>query len=562
MLIGIDVGGTFTDGAIYNDNHIINWSKEKTDNDNLADSLLKVLDNLLVNINGDEIQRVVLSTTLVTNLITTDSGPRTALVLLPGPGLPLASYEMVPDTYFLRGSIDFRGNETEAVDKNAINEIIRQISALGITRIAIAGKFANRNNCHELLVKEMFAEKYPQGLAIASSEITQALNFPRRAYTAYLTAMTIEKWNYFLDNLHQAIAQRGITAPVHILKADGGTLPLQSARTSPCETIFSGPAASTMGGMALTQNESLNSVVLDIGGTTTDISLIIDGLPLYASKGARVNHRFTHIRSFAVRSIPLGGDSVLRAVNEKVQIGRDRVGPAACFGGEYATIMDAFNYLYQMNIGSPSNSRDKLAVIADAINLPIIDLCREVIDTALEYLQSEITAMFKEWEQEPAYRVWEIVNRQPFQLDRIIGIGAAAPVIIPVLADKMSINYLVHEYSAIANALGSAVSRPTLTVSIHLDTQAAFYAAEPGAVQKKLTEKKNWQMDDVKQLVKNHLQEMALQRGMENYADEAQFFREEQFNVIRGWDRLGKMFDVGIQITPGFINEFKGVLDQ
>jgi N-methylhydantoinase A/oxoprolinase/acetone carboxylase beta subunit len=561
VLIGIDVGGTFTDGVVYHRNQILNWAKEATDSDNLAHSLLAVLDKLLMDIQFDEIERIVLSTTLVTNLITTDSGPRTALILIPGYGLPFDSYDMAPDSFFLKGCIDFRGNELEAPDYNEINDMIRHLQEMDITRVAVAGKFANRNNSHERLVQHIFAEKFPQAQVIISSQTAQQLNFPRRAYTAYLTARTIEMWNDFLDSLLKALADREIKAPVHILKADGGTMPLDAARNSPCETIFSGPAASTMGGLAITTGESKNSVVLDIGGTTTDISLIIGGQPLHASKGAKINEQYTHVKSFAVRSIPLGGDSVLRVKGDSLQIGPDRVGPAACFGGGSATVTDAFNYIYDLDIGSVSDSRDKLQMVAVSLNIPLTDLCHQVIQVILERLKNAISAMFKEWEQEPAYKVWEVVNRKPFQLDRIIGIGAASQVIIPILGADMKIEHFLHHCSPIANALGSAVSRPTLTVHVHGDTQADLYTVEPGGKQGQLGKKRSWQLEDIKELASRHLEELALSSGLASYAREAQFFREEQFNVIRGWDRLGKMFEVGIQITPGFIEEFKGVTE-
>ncbi len=559
MLIGIDVGGTFTDGVVVDNGRITVFAKEATDEQNLSVTLLKVLDKLLKDQDTANISRVVLSTTLVTNLIVTDSGPRTALLLMPGFGLPYESYELAPDTYFLKGCVDFRGNEISPPDQDEIRSVINKIKELDIRDIAVAGKFSNRNQQHELLIKTLLAEYYPQASTVISAQISQLLNFPRRAFTAYLTAKTSKKWNQFIDHMQQAIHERHIQAPIHILKADGGTMTLDTARALPCETILSGPAASTMGGMALTMNDGKNSVVLDVGGTTTDISLIIAGQPLYASQGARINDKLTHIKSFAVKSIALGGDSVLRPEGDEIRIGPERKGPAACFGGEYVTVTDAFNYLFEMNIGDPGLSAEKLSPIAIATKLPLPEFCQLVVDKTISRLKETINSMFKEWEQEPAYRVWEVVNRRTFQLDRIIGIGAAAEAILPKLAEEMKIDCFLHYYSPVANALGSAVARPTLTVNMHADTQADLFTIDPGGIQGSLSKNKNLQLDDVKEIARQYLQELAAARGMGSYAAEAQFTREEQFNVIRGWDRLGKLFEVGMQITPGFIAEFKGV---
>jgi len=559
MLIGIDVGGTFTDGVVFDNGRVSVFAKEATDDENLSQTLLNVLDKLLIDQDVNKIDRVVLSTTLVTNLTVTDSGPRTALILMSGYGLPQDTYNLAPDTYFLKGCMDFRGNEITPPDKEEICQVIKQLKDNDIKRIAIAGKFSNRNQRHELFVKAELAEQFPEAEAVISSRIAQQLNFPRRAFTAYLTARTSEKWNNFIDHMQQALKERQIKAPIHILKADGGTMPLETARENPCETIFSGPAASTMGGLALTWKDVKNSVVLDIGGTTTDISLIIAGQPLYASQGARINGKLTHIKSFAVKSVPLGGDSVLRLDNDILHIGPERKGPAACFGGEYAAVTDAFNYLYKLNIGEPVLSEEKLALLALPMNLPLTEFCQLVTKETLTRLKTNIDAMFKEWEQEPAYRVWEIVNRQEFHLDRIIGIGAAAEAIIPKLASDMQIDHMLHEYSPVANALGSAVARPTLAVNMHADTQADLYSIEPGGIQGRLNKNKDLQLEDVKEITRQYLLDLAVARGLGSYAREAQFTMEEQFNVIRGWDRLGKLYEVGMQIKPGFIDEFEGV---
>ena len=129
--------------------------------------------------------------------------------------------------------------------------------------------------------------------------------------------------------------------------------------SSTLETVFSGPAASTMGAVALSRDQK-NSVVVDIGGTTTDISLVIAGDPLYASKGARIENHYTHIDAFAVRSIALGGDSVIRCRENSIKVSPIRVGPAACFGGSEPTVTDAFNVYYKLGVGDAGRSQELL----------------------------------------------------------------------------------------------------------------------------------------------------------------------------------------------------------
>ncbi|HEY3278216.1 MAG TPA: hydantoinase/oxoprolinase family protein [Syntrophorhabdaceae bacterium] len=557
MLIGIDVGGTYTDGVLFSDGAVVHSVKSPTDETDLKATLLLVLDELLAHGIRDEVHRVVLGTTLITNLLATGQGERTALLLMPGSGLPYGSYRICPETYFLKGGIDFRGREIDPPDKKEIELVLREVDRAGILRVAVAGKFSHRNDSHEKFVRERIGELYPAMEVCLSNEVSGRLNFPRRAVTCYYTAMTMREWNRFADGIEAAIRDRIPSCEVHILKADGGTTTLEGSRKRPCETVFSGPAASTMGAMALSR-ETLNSVVVDMGGTTSDICLLIDGRPLNASKGATIEGRLTHVSSFAVHSIALGGDSSLRMEDGSLRVGPLRLGPAVCFGGDTPTVTDAFNVLMDLNLGDIKASRTKIEALAAEAGQSVEALCLAVADRVTSTLKDAIRRMFTEWEDEPAYKVWEVVNKRKFVLHRVIGIGAAAPAIIPLLSRELGVDYFLHPYSPVANALGAAVSRPTLAMEVHVDTQKRTYSGAPGGFSGPVKER-DYQVHDAVKLARMLLAELSRQRRLSVYSEDAQVYLEEQFNMIRGMGLAGKLFDVGIQITPGFIEEFKGV---
>lgn len=556
-LIGIDVGGTYTDGVLFSEGSVVHSVKHRTDEDDLEGTLLLILDDLLAHTQAKDVKRIVLSTTLVTNLLATGRGERTALILLPGKGLPNSAYDISPDTYFLKGWVDFRGRQIEAPDPGEIEDTLKKIHASGIERVAIAGKFSNRNDAHEKALKRTAESLYPHMDVCTSNEISGRLNFPRRAVTCYYTAMTIRDWNRFADDMEAAITARVPHCELHILKADGGTTTLAASRKRPCETVFSGPAASTMGTLALSR-EKLNAVSIDIGGTTSDISLLIEGQPLYASRGALIAGHLTHINSFAVSSIALGGDSTVHAADGKLEIGPMRLGPAACLGGEVPTVTDAFNIMSGLGLGNAQASHTALSTIAARLNMPLDTLCRSIADRVVERLEQSIEDMFRLWEDEPAYKVWEVVHKREFHLHQVIGIGAAAPAIVPMLAERMKVPHFIHHLSPVANALGAALARPTLAVEVHVDTGRETYSGSPGGLSGKV-DKRNYQLKDARELAQACLKQVCADRGLADYADDAQIYSEEQFNVIRGWEQEGKLFDVGIQISPGFIREFKGV---
>ncbi|HAR94559.1 MAG TPA: hydantoinase [Deltaproteobacteria bacterium] len=560
MLIGIDVGGTYTDGVLFSDGSLSHSVKHPTDEGDLKNSLLGVLDELLADGCGKSVKRVVLGTTLVTNLLATRRTERTALMLVPGSGMPFSTYDDIsPDTYFLKGGIDFRGREIEPLDREEVLDVLGKINGAGIGRVAVAGKFSNRNDKHEAAIKQLISERFPHMEVCTSNAISGQLNFPRRAVTCYYTAMTTREWNHFADGIGAAIEARLPGCELHILKADGGTTTLEDSRKRPCETMFSGPAGSTVGALALCR-EPLNSVVVDIGGTTSDISLLIAGQPLYASKGACVGGRLTHIHSFAVDSIAIGGDSPVTEESGRVMVGTRRLGAAACFGGEIPTVTDAFNVLMNLSIGNAQASNAKLTSLAERSGQSLEELCRSVQDHVVGALKERITHLFHQWENEPAYRVWEVVHQRKFVLQQIIGIGAAAPMIVPALARDMGVNCFLHRYSPVANALGAAVARPTLAVAVHVDTQKQTCTISPGGLSRTIDDRVS-QMPNIRELARSLLKEIGLERGLGEYSSEAQFYLEEQFNVIRGPKLVGKIFDVGIQIAPGLVHGYEGVAE-
>jgi len=558
LLIGIDVGGTYTDGVIFDQGEIKASTKASTDSEDIKGSVLRVLEQLLGARNPQDIQRVVLGTTLVTNILATGRGEPAGLLLLPGYGLPHDAYSISPHTWYLKGAVDFRGREIEPLDQKELAEALRAISAKGLSRVAVAAKFANRNSKHEQEIREYILENYPDIKVSISSEVSGKLNFPRRAVTTYFTAMTLSEWNKFADEIESALQQRGIDTSADILKADGGTVSLASSRIMPCETVFSGPAASTMGALALNRDK-LNSVVIDVGGTTSDISLIIDGEPLYAAKGAVIENHLTHVNAFAVRSLALGGDSPIIVVNGIPELSPIRQGPAACFGGQVPTVIDAFNIHYALNIGDAEASQVKLASMAGDHALSLDQMTAVIVEKVTERLMKAIEEMFSQWEKEPAYKVWEVIHRRKFELQQLIGIGAAAEAILPPLAERMGVHLFMHKYSAVANALGASVVRPTLSVQVHVDTAANICTIDPGGKQAPLPQGAKTQLEDVKALACKYLVGIGGERGMGDYTGEYKFFMQEQFNTIRGYSGSGKLFDVGVQVKPGFIKEYKGV---
>ncbi len=558
MLLGIDVGGTSTDGVLIQQGAMERSIKRPRNSSGLTANILEVLDGLLEGLDPAGVRRLVISTTLVTNLLATQSGVRTALLLVPGRGLPFSFFKMAPDTYFLQGNIDFRGNITEEISGTELKTVIGDIRKKKIRHIAVAAKFSHRNRSIEQRIAGIIRSSYPEAEVILGSETADRLNFPRRAATAYFSAMTAPRWNEFALQVKEAVHKRSLTAPVEILKADGGTMPLQASLQRPLETAYSGPAASTMGAVAMSRGKE-NAVMIDIGGSTSDIALLIEGEPLHASRGACIDGRLTHIHALALRSLALGGDCVLKCAGGGVEISSERLGPAACFGGPAPAVTDAFNFYAGLNTGEAARSESAIAGLASSCSMTPKELSATVVEQVVCRLHALVQEMFREWENEPAYKVWEIVHRRSFKLEKLIGIGAAAGQMVPLLAERIGVPFTVHRLAPVGNALGAAVARPTLAVHLYADTQQERFVIDQGGEEGTIRNPSAFQLADAEELALAHLARLAGDMDADGYAQEARVDQAEQFNMIRGWSRVGKIFQVCVQVAPGLIEEFQGV---
>ena len=555
MLIGIDVGGTTTDAVIVDGNKVVKTAYVSTDHDNLLKCLLGAMDELVQGIDPKKIERVVLSTTLITNMIAEGKTDPVALVLIPGPGTNPKDYAL-GESIILGGAIDFRGKEIDPLKVTQIKEAASGIRTQGLSRVAVVGKFCQRNHAHELKAAEILASALPGAKIEMGHRVSGQLNFPRRAATTMLTAATKDRYEQFAQDVAKALKERKISAPVYILKADGGTLPLDKSLQMPVETIFSGPAASIMGVLALTA-PGQSSVVVDIGGTTTDLALILSGKPLLSAKGARVDSLLTHVRAFAVKSIAIGGDSAVAVSGQgsgsrSLSVGPHRDGPPLCMGGNGPTPTDALRVLGLSKIGDADKATKAMQTVAQGLGCTAKEAAQKVVDAVVDKIVFEVNEMFREWEQEPAYRIWEIMKKEKLSAQSVVGVGGGAPLLVPLVAGRLGAAAVVPEYAPVANAIGAAVARPTLTLNLHIDTEKGEFSVAEEGLTGRITDRK-MAPEDAQRLAKKLLAERAARLGIGEYAGEAEVTYSEVFNMIRGWSTVGRLMDVRMEIPAGLL---------
>lgn len=548
MIVGVDVGGTYTDAVLLHQGTVCATAKVPTRPD-LLESVLEALDTVLEGVRHSDLKRIVISTTVITNLIAGRKYDKVALLLVPGPGISHRQYDFKTKVCILSGAIDYRGREIVPLNEKEIETVLSGLAAEGYKKVGIIGKFSPRNTIHEEQIAAIIQQKYPDWQVECGFRAGPQLNFPRRVVSTYLTCATREPYGNFVNSVRRALEKRSINAEVFVLKADGGTMPLDQSLECPVETIFSGPAASTLGVQALTPPDQ-TVVVVDIGGTTTDIALILNGQPLLSAKGARVNGQLTQVRTLAVKSVAVGGDSLLELDGKRIVFRPERLGPAYCMNGPAPTPTDAVRVLGLTMIGEQGKAQEAMEKLGSPLGLSATETARQVVNLVVDSITAEVEKMFLEWEQEPAYRIWELLQKRKVRPSAVAGVGGGATGLIAPIAAKLGCDSVTLPYAPVANAIGAAVAQPTLQVSLRADTEQGYYSIREEGYQDKL-DRRSFNEQKALVLAKEKLLEKAHKYGLSVKPEEIEITYQEVFNMIRGWSTTGRLYDLTVQTPRG-----------
>ena len=323
-LLGIDTGGTYTDAVILRDEEdVIASAKSLTTRHDLAEGIGKAAAATLASagVDAGDIAMASLSTTLATNALVEGQGGRVGLIFIGFRDGDLDKHGLTQalagdPVLSIAGGHNHAGGEAVPLDLTKIEDWIEQQD--GISAFAVASQFATRNPTHELAVLKLIREKTDKPVSL-SHQLSAKLNGPRRALTAVLNARLIGLIDRLLQRAQSVLSDLGVNAPLMVVRGDGALISLDQAREKPIETILSGPAASIVGARWLTNSD--NALVSDIGGTTTDIAVLRDGLPAIDPEGAKVGPYRTMVEAVAMRTFGLGGDSEVHFVSQGLQGG-------------------------------------------------------------------------------------------------------------------------------------------------------------------------------------------------------------------------------------------------
>lgn len=368
--IGIDVGGTNTDAVILDENlNVIAETKTPTTED-VSSGIYKALEDVIAssNIPRSDIKYAMLGTTHCTNAIVERKRLNSIAIIRLGAPATLAVKPLigVPDdlrailgkyVYIVRGGHEFDGREIMPLDEEELYKVAYEIKGK-VDSIAITSVFSPVSRDHEeraaAIMKDVMGEDLPVSL---SCEIG-SVGLLERENATILNAAVVNVAKTTIHGFVNALKEEGIDAKVFLGQNDGTLMSADYALRYPILTVACGPTNSLRGASYLTGHS--DAIVVDVGGTTTDVGVLVASFPRESSIAVEIGGARTNFRMPDLVSVGLGGGTIIRIQNNgEFTVGPDSVGyqlteKALVFGGDTLTSTDVVVALGKANIGDPS----------------------------------------------------------------------------------------------------------------------------------------------------------------------------------------------------------------
>jgi len=461
--LGVDVGGTFTDVIVFDEEtQDLTTDKVLSTPTNPSEGVLAGIDEATEKADTSiaDLELLFHGTTVVTNMLLEETGSRVGLLTskghedvlhlarawTPGPlygwiGMekpdPLAD---LVDTRGISGTVASPEGEIEdPIDDEEIRAAIRELQAAGVDSLSVALLNSYLEPAHEERVREIAAEEAPELPVSISAEIVPEYGEYERTLTTVINDYARPQVIEYLDGLDASLEEAGSTATMNVVRSDGGLMSPGAAKNHPVELALSGPSGGVVGAATVAETKGVPDVLtLDMGGTSTDVSLVEDGTPGTARQ-TKVGYREFTSRSIDVNTVGAGGGSIARVqLSGSLQVGPESAGAdpgPACYGqgGEEPTVTDANVVLGRI----PSMVRlgGKMDLDREA--------AREAIRTIAEERGSSI--------EEAAQAILDVVNENMYGALRVVSVerghdprefgfvafGGAGPMHANALADVM-----------------------------------------------------------------------------------------------------------------------------
>jgi N-methylhydantoinase A len=483
--LGVDVGGTFTDLLLFNDEDGRCW-RHKTPS-TPHDSSEGVITGVKAicekaTISASQVDVFLHGTTVATNAVLEGKGSRVGLVVTEGykqmmqiarslvPG-GLAAWIVWPkpepmarleDTVEIKGRLDAQGGELRPVDDADIRAQLRVLKAAGVQALTVSLMNAYVDGRHERRVAEIAAEVMPEVPVSLSHVVLPEMQEYERTLTTVANAAVRPIVGSYVRNLRAQLRALGMQGRIALLRSDGGLMSSEAAEEQPVALLMSGPAGGVTGALWVARNAGLDNILtLDVGGTSTDVALIENGEPRLV-RTTDVGHLTVRVSALDVKTVGAGGGSIAKIpeLTKALRVGPESAGAVpgpVCYGrgGKVATVTDAnvvLGYLPENLLGGAfkldrAAARAAVQDVADALGVSLYEAARGIIDIVNENMFGALRMISVQQGYDP----------RDFAL---MGFGGAGPLHVNAVSKLMGSWPAVSPVSpGVLCALGDATTR-------------------------------------------------------------------------------------------------------
>ncbi|MEQ1950138.1 hydantoinase/oxoprolinase family protein [Mesorhizobium sp. CN2-181] len=470
MRLGVDVGGTFTD-LLLHDERTQRTYQAKTPSTPEDQSIGVAAGVKLIcekaGILPQDISLVLHGTTVATNAVLEGKGARVGLLVTegfeytlhlakswtPGPLFgwivmdkpdPLAS---LGDTRGIPERMNARGEVVRDLDIEKATALIDDLCSSGIEALTISLMHSYANPKHEQALRDIINKRYPDIPVSLSSDILPEFREYDRTITTVMNDYVRPIMKRYLLRIEDRLKKEGVTARLHIVRSDGGLMSAEAASDRPVHTVLSGPAGGVTSTVMVARRTGLSKLLaFDMGGTSTDVSVIIDGEPTI-SRSTEVGYFPAKVPTLDVRSVGAGGGSIAEVsdLTKSLRVGPRsagaRPGPVSYGrGGTEPAVSDAnvvLGYLPAVLLGGDMSldvegARKAVAKIGDALGLSVEDAAKGILDIANEVMLGALRVITVQRGLDPReFGIVAFGGAGPLHANALAELLGCYPVVVP-----------------------------------------------------------------------------------------------------------------------------------
>lgn len=396
--LGIDVGGTNTDAVLIDENMKVAAEVKRPTTEDVYSGILDAVKTILdtSNIDKSKIKQAMLGTTQCTNAIVERKNLAKIGVLRFGAPAsceiqPMVDWaddlrELVLESAIIGGGFEHDGKEIAPFDEDAARAFFQKLKNR-VNSVAISCVFSAVRNDHEIRAAALCKEVLGDSVHVSISSEIGSMGLVERENATILNAMLHEVAQRITSGFADSLKALGVTeADVYLSQNDGTLMTMEYARRYPVLTIACGPTNSIRGASYL--SSLTDAVVVDVGGTTTDLGMLQKGFPRESSVAVTIGGVRTNFRMPDIVSIGLGGGSIVREKDGEITVGPDSVGyriteKALVFGGDVLTATDIAVRLGMADIGD----RAKVAHIDEAFAKRALSVIKALVEETIDAIK-------------------------------------------------------------------------------------------------------------------------------------------------------------------------------